>query len=483
MENFNKNNALIDFDLSGLIEKYRKKWYLFLISVIVCGFLAGAYAMIKKTLFSVRADILITQENKDGGLQTALLQNSSFGSLLGVGGNVDDEINLVSAHSTLREVAKTLGLNKTHVLRHSFFNKEDLYQEYPIEIYAAPMAEDTLSKTLQFKVRISEAGDIVVRVNKGFKKIATVKGSGFPLVVTTEYGDFILNPTSYYVPGEKLATNITIKGYDKAAEDIDKHTFISIPEKKSNLIHLEVQENNVERGKDLLNTIIETYNQRGIDEQNREGDLKAQFIDERIALVVQELAESEKQVEEYKKANNLTDIEVEAQIILEQNTALKQKRIDLEAQREMVDIVEEFLQNDKNNYTLIPFNPSMSDQSSASAIQQYNDLLLKRMEISFSAKESNRSLQILDEQIEATRKNVLSTLSGIKESLDISQDILGQQEEKFNKRISDMPTQEREYLDIKRLQIVKQNLFVFLLQKREENALTQSMATPKSTIV
>ncbi len=484
MENFNKNSALIDIDLSGLIKKYLKNWYLFAISIIACGVITFAYVKIKKDIYLIKADILISDENSSGGsMQSAMLKSFSFGNLVGGGGKVDDEINMVSAHSTLREVVKDLGLNKKYILRHSFFDKEDLYKNYPIEIYASPTVEDTLSTTLNFKVRIDEAGHIVVKVNKALEGHEKVEGSRFPLVVPTQYGDFILNSTPHYVAGEKLATNISICGYDKAAEDVNTHTFISIPDKKSNLIHLEIEESDIDRGKDLLNTIIQVYNQRGIDEKNKEAEIKAGFIDERIDLVMRDLAQTEKQIEEYKKKNNLTDIETEAKIILEQNTVLKEKQIEIEAQNQMVEIIENFLRQEKNRYSLIPFNPSLSDEASAAAIQQYNTLVLKRMEIAFSAKGDNKSLAILDEQIDATRNNVLSTLKSIRESLTVSQKTLLDQEDKFGERIKNMPTQEREFIDMQRQQLIKQELFLFLLQKREENALNQSMATPKSTIV
>lgn len=483
MENFDKNSALIDFDFSGLIKKYLKNWYLFAISIIVCGAITFAYLKTKKDVYLIKADILISEESGGNNMQTAMLKSFSFGNLVGGGGKVDDEINMLSAHSTLRKVVEELSLNKKHILRHSLLEKEELYRGYPVEIYAAPSVEDTLSTTIQFKVRISKEGHIVVTNNRAFEDQEQVESDRFPMIVPTRYGNFVLNSTDHYVPGQKLATNITICGYDKAAEDVNTNTFITIPERRSNLIHLETQETDIDRGKDLLNTIIKVYNERGIDEKNQEANIKAQFIDERVDLVMKELSQTEKQIEEYKKKNSLTDIETEAKIILEQNTVLKEKQIELEAQNQMVEIIEDFLRQEENRYSLIPFNPSLSDESSANTIQQYNALVLKRMEIAFTAKGDNKSLAILDEQIDATRNNVLSTLDGIKESLNISQKTLLSQEDKFGERIKNMPTQEREYIDMQRQQLIKQELFLFLLQKREENALNQSMVTPKGTIV
>lgn len=132
MENFNKNSALIDIDLSGLIKKYLKNWYLFAISIIACGVITFAYVKIKKDIYLIKADILISDENSGGGsMQSAMLKSFSFGNLVGGGGKVDDEINMVSAHSTLREVVKDLGLNKNIYFDTAFSTKKTFIKTIP----------------------------------------------------------------------------------------------------------------------------------------------------------------------------------------------------------------------------------------------------------------------------------------------------------------------------------------------------------------
>lgn len=480
MENFNKNSGLSDY--IQIIKKYLKHWKLFVISVIVCGALAFVYTKIRKEVYLIKADVLVVEENGRSSAQSSLLKQFSFGNLMGGSSNVDDEVNLLGAYSTFRSVVARLGLNKKHVVRKGFLQKEYLYKEYPVEVYAAPTVEDTLSIGLLFKVRIDENGRISTTVRGKGKVLAKTEGDSFPQSVLTPYGNFIVNSTPDYEPGEKLATDIFICGYDVEAENAYNNIIVSIPERRANLIHLEIKETEIERGKDLLNTVITRYNERGIEQKNWEAEQKAGFIDERIALVMQELTETEKQIEDYKKGHNLTDIKVEARIMLEQNTELREKEIEIETQEQMVGIIENFLKND-NDYGLIPFAASLDDNTSMNAIQQYNGLVLKRLEVTSSAKGKNPSLQILDNQIEATRKNVLETLQGLKESFAVSRAVLLEQENVFLDRIKNMPTQEREFVEMQRQQLVKQELFLFLLQKREENALTLSMSTPKGMVI
>ena len=479
MENFNKNSELADY--TQIIKKYLKHWKLFIISVVVCGALAFVYAKIRKEVYLIKADVLVVEESGQSS-QSALMRRFSFGNLMGGSSNVDDEVNLLGAYSTYRSVVKRLGLNRQHVVKTGFLKKEYLYKEYPVEVYVAPTVEDTLSIGLQFKVRIDEKGRISTTVRGKGKVLAKVESDMFPQSISTPYGDFIVNSTPNYEPGEKLATDISICGYDVEAENAYERTAVSIPDKKANLIHLEIEETEIERGKDLLNMIITRYNERGIEQKNWEAEQKAGFIDERIALVMQELTETEKQIETYKKEHNLTNIEVEAKIMLEQNKELREKEIEIESQEQMVGVIENFLKNN-NDYGLIPFAASLDDHASMNAIQQYNELVLKRLEVTSSAKGKNPSLQILDNQIEATRKNVLETLQGLKESFAVSRAVLLEQESEFLSRIKNMPTQEREFVEMQRQQLVKQELFLFLLQKREENALTLSMSTPKGMII
>ncbi len=482
MENFNKSSELIDF--SGIIKKYLSHWQLIIISVIVCGVLAFAYAKIKKDIYLIKADLLVAEENnRSGGSQSTLLKQFSFGNFMGNGGNVEDEVNLVSAHSTLRSVIKKLGLNRKYILRHSFFNKEDLYKDYPIELYMHPSVEDTLSIPISFKIRVDEEGHVSTTVRGDGEVLAKVKSDGFPQSISTAYGNFILNTTSSYVPGKKFGMNISVCNYDVKTEDIDEHIRISIPNKKADLIHLEIEENNIERGYDLLNMIMDKYNERGIEHKNKEAEQKGAFIDERIDLVLQELSETEKQIEAYKKKNQLTDIEVEVKVMVEQNALLREKLLEIEVQMQMVESIKDFLSQSENAYEMLPFIAGLDDEASATALEQYNELVLERMAVASSAKGNNPSLQVFNKQVEASRKNVLETLHGLIESLTIARNVLLEQEDEFLSRIKNMPTQEREFVEMERQQLVKQELYLFLLQQREENALTLSMSTPKGMIV
>mgnify|MGYP000982629047 FL=1 len=256
-----------------------------------------------------------------------------------------------------------------------------------------------------------------------------------------------------------------------------------IATKKANLIRLGILENNIQRGKDLLNTIITTYNDNGIQTKNLEASQTAHFLNIRIDSIITELSEIEKKIELYKRSNNLTNIEAEAKIILEQNGIFKEKLVETETQRQIVSLIEKFMSDPQNKYSLMPFNSGLSDKSSIEAIQNYNELILKRLKLLQTAKPNSPTIKLIEQQIDANRENVQNTISNMKSGIEIALKDLHAQEKTFISRIKNMPTQEREFINIKRQQLIKEELYLFLLQKKEENAITLAVATPKGQIV
>ena len=256
-----------------------------------------------------------------------------------------------------------------------------------------------------------------------------------------------------------------------------------IATKKANLIRLGILENNIQRGKDLLNTIITTYNDNGIQTKNLEASQTAHFLNIRIDSIITELSEIEKKIELYKRSNNLTNIEAEAKIILEQNGIFKEKLVETETQRQIVSLIEKFMSDPQNKYSLMPFNSGLSDKSSIEAIQSYNELILKRLKLLQTAKPNSPTIKLIEQQIDANRENVQNTISNMKSGIEIALKDLHAQEKTFISRIKNMPTQEREFINIKRQQLIKEELYLFLLQKKEENAITLAVATPKGQIV
>ncbi|MDE6574047.1 MAG: hypothetical protein K2L84_01810, partial [Muribaculaceae bacterium] len=251
-------------DFRALLRQYTSKWYLFVISVIVCCALAFVYTRIKQPEYAVRANLLITTESDP--LQSKL---GDFGSLFGSDASVDDEIFIVSSHSLYREVVKNLGINTEYHVREGFLKNVLTYPETPIKVVPENMSMlDTLSISLGFKIKVKENGKTSVKVKMLKKTVLNESDMSLPCVLSTPVGKFTITSTSVFVPGEDLTVNAIVRGYDAAAEDLAQIIHTEIASKRSNVITLGINTTNPDFGKAVLDDVLAQYNARGIVEKN-----------------------------------------------------------------------------------------------------------------------------------------------------------------------------------------------------------------------
>lgn len=476
-----KNEELTE--IKNFFEKNLKYWYWIGLSVVICLGIAFVYLKVTNPVYQVNASILVKDEEGgegSGGLQSALIKNVGLG-LLGKS-NVEDELHILGSHTVLRNAVKTLELNKIYQVNH-FLKKEDCFKNSPVEISLPVAVIDTLSHVFTFKLKVNDKGYIHVKTYVKGDKISDIKEKTFPVVVSTEYGTFTLNSTPFYKPEKSLNMTIQLTGYDLAAEWLSQSLSLALASRKANVITLTIEETNIVRGKDLLNTIIDIFNKDGIKDKNVTAENTALFLDTRLNIIYEELKNIEKNVEDYKKENNLTDIQSEARIILEQNGNFKEKLIQVETESAVVDLLEDYLADPHNKFNLIPASVAVTDKSVVETIQEYNKILLERNKLAQATFSTNPSLLQLNDQVEAMRKNVVLSVNNVKKGILISKADLQKQEDEFKARIKGMPTQEREFINIERQRMIKEQLFIFLMEKKEENALTLAITAPKAKVI
>lgn len=485
MENSSHNNMNNEsINIQDIVASIAKNWYLYAISIFICVALAFTYSKITLDKYIVEANVMIrTDMSSSSNMAGAFMHQMGLGSIMGQGTSVDDEITIISSHSLLRQTAEKMDLNIEHIYRENFFVRYKEHSDYALDIIDINNVCDTLKRSLNFKVLIDKDGlaDITLKKNF-FKKLVNKKNVTLPDTVSCMYGDFVITTTDSYIPGEKYGYNLIVKGYDIATEDLAQSIEIFMPSKMANLIRLSYETPYIEQGKALLNSIVRLYNERGITEKNIEASNTALFINERLAIIEAELNTAERAVELYKKENNLSDIEVEAKAILENDIILRTKLIEAETEVKVLDYILEFISQPDNRYALIPFTSNIGD-SPSNAISEYNKLALSRINMISSAKPGSPAMKLIENQIDASRKNVIASVHTAKESAEIALNDLRSQEDKYLSRIRTMPSQEREFISIYRQKVIKEELYIFLLQKQEENAITLAMASPKGQIV
>lgn len=471
----NSNTEKIDF--SKIYQRYKRYWWLFAASFVCCIFLAGVYLYIKKPIYSLTSTVLVSQE-EDGSMGAAMMKSIGIG--LG-GAKVDDEVLVMNAHSIKTKMISELGINRSYSERKGL-RSVDYYGNSPITVEAANELFDTLSIGITFKIKVSDNGnEIDITAKKGmFTTLAEVSATSFPVTVSTDFGIYLINSTKYYNPEEDINFTAYIVGNDIKAEAFIQTLSIFTVSKKSNGISLYLEETNIERGKDILNKIVELYNIRGENEKNETANNTADFITERLNIVYGELAKSEQKIEDYKNNMEFIDLVTESSYLILQKNRLDNALTEMETNYSILEMLYEFLGNPNNKNSLVPFT---SNLSSAESVVQYNELILQRMNLAIDAKSNNLVLKSLDLQIEALRVNLLSTIQKSKDTADIRIRDLRKKQAESNSKLGNIPTQEREFVELNREREIQSALYSFLLEKREENELVLAASTPKGLII
>ena len=470
-----KLNSSDFFDLRGTLDKWMSKWYWFAISAFLCVALTFVYTKIKKPVYMVQADVLISPDDSSG-----LSPLGDFSQLFGNSGYVQDELYVIKAHSVNREVARRLNLNKIHKEK-GLILSDFKYDDFQVDVFSEGNVADTLRTAIIFAVEVSDKGKIEIEAEDKDDTLAEVKADAFPVTVDTKYGKFVVDKTKDFVEGESLKTKIMFVGYDAMAESLSTDLDIYIADRKSNVIKLNIETPNIEYGKDSLNRVIAIYNERGVEERALKARQTLNFIDERLAMISNDLTDSEQDVEKYKKEKGIVDVGAEAAYQTGKRSQAESKLVEAETQLDILQMTKDFLANPKNKFDLIP--TSVSNAALQEVIAGYNEMIITRMNLLSSAKESNITVRQLDQQISTVRENIVASLDRTlaQQKLvvsDISRQLGGAQG-----KLAGVPTQERQYRTLLRQQNVKEQLYLFLLQRREETAMLIANSTPKAIIV
>ena len=468
--------------LKMLLIYYGRYWKVFLLSTVILVGIASTYICLSKPIYQITANILV--EEKENNPMAQMMQSMAKGfsltDILGGSVSIHDEMELLRSFSMFRRVVKTLHLNETYK-SNAFLRPLTYYNNSPVRIIPVGNIADTLACSLNFKIQ-GNVNKASIKVKKGFRTLGSIE-TPLPTMLQTSYGCFKIDTTSFYIPEENFNVKVVFRGYDHAAELLQEKVTIDLITKKANIISLQIEETNIRKGKDILNTLIMAYNITSKERKNVLASNMDSFLSERINLISEELVEIEKEIEKYKKSNSLTDIEAEAKIILEKSSDFKERLIEAETQYTVIELVEEFLLKPENRFSLVPLNIGLNDRTVLEGLQKYNEALLERLRLLKTTQGNTPTVDIMNAQIDAMHDNMLATIRSIKSGFNHAKNNLKNQEDYFIGRIKGMPTQEREFINIKRQQMIKQELFVFLLQKKEENALSMAVTTPKAEIM
>ena len=476
LPNAQQEEQIIDF--GAFVRKYKRYWWLFLLSLIACMTLAFFYLKVAKRIYNVKSVVLVAQDDNGAGAGANLLKSMK---LMGQGSKVDDEMIVFSSQELCTQVIKQLGLNRTYIEEKEWYKPDkDHYNTSPIEVIAPEEMFDTLS-TVKFKIDVDKMGKANIKATSGSEKLADVKGATLPTTVKTPYGVFALKATERYKAGKPYHITAQLYGNQLLGEILNKRVKVKLATKKSNGINLSITERNAGRGIDILNKLMELYNERGQREKDEQAINTAKFIDERLAIIYKGLTGSEADIESYKRAHKIVDPELQIKTAVTKQQLAEQAIVKLETNKQLLGMVRDFVSNPANKHSYIPF--AVDSSAAASPIKAYNNLLAKRQELEMSAKGDNLALKQLEDQIDVMHANVLQSINSSIKGLDMRLNHARAQANETAGDLGKVPTEEREARELLRQQGIQNTLYTFLLEKREENALVLAATTPKGKIV
>lgn len=482
-------------NIYALIFKYLIYWPWFVASIIL--FLALGYMYIRKStpVYQVNASILIKEDNSRGGFSNAKNPLGSLGSMgmISMTNNFDNELEILNSRTLMKKVVINQNLYINYFEPRLFSFTRELYQTAPLNVYMTPEEADRLEGNLKLKFTQKDTPNWAVKITywkdgEEVEQEATV--NRLPQVINTPVGVLTVseNPNLKDAPAEvleEMPTKFVCTIASPTATAIAYRSNITIePSSKTTTIAvLSIKATSRERATNFINTLVTMYNKDANDEKNEIAEKTGEFIDKRIQLIGEELGSTENELADFKQRSGLTNLTSDAELALQENSEYNKARVNNSTQIRLVEFLRDYIDNPQFGEDVIPSNVGLEDRTLTNVINTYNAQIIERKRLLRTSSEENPAIANLDVSIEATRRNVRTTVASVLEGLQITKKQLDEQAQKFENRISNTPQQEKELVSISRQREIKATLYTILLQKREENAITLASTANNSRIV
>ena len=451
--------------LGELLIPYLVQWKWIVASVVLFIVVAFVYLRYSTPVYQVTSKVLIKDEKR--GQSPADMDIFKDLGIMSSSGNVENEIEILRSRALQRRVADSLHTDISYFTK-GRIKRSEVYKTSPIEVVAY---EDNGYKGY-WKVELNPEGNFNILVEESDSSFVAAPGELF---------DSPAGPAYINLTGQQTEFPVWVR-FEKWNQD-NKAISINSLSKTSGVVDLSMTSSCPPKSEDILNTLIYFYNLGALEDKRWVTEQTIRFIDDRLKYIAIDLEDVEKDVEAYKKEKQLTDLQAEAGLYLTSGSEYEKKIAEISLQKGILYSIEEYIQEDSNKFSAIPTNIGITDVSLLSMVEEFNKMQLSRRQAMVSMTPENPIIIELDKQLASLRNDILKAIKNAEKDYEYTLADLQRKEDVYMSRIRHLSTNEREFRGYARQQELTESIYLYLLQKREESAITLSMVSPNAKII
>lgn len=457
------------------------RWKWFVLSLMVTIGVATVYLLRTPAVYTRTASVLIKEDSKGKSVSSDLESFSEFG-LFQSGTNVNNELITFQSPALMTEVVKRLRLDMNYFVPGKFHRQVAYGLTLPVDVTINDLPEN---ESAGFTLKIQPDGTLYL---SDFIRNGTdldekdVKGSLLDSI-TTPLGKIIIHTTPNYVKGEAYTLYVGKSSLYNAVNSCSSNLSVSLNSEKASVIDLSFKDNSTQRAEDVLSMLISVYNENWVKDKNQIAVSTSMFINERLGVIERELGNVDEDISSYKSEHLLPDVQAASSMYMAQSSEANAQILSLNNQLYMTRYIRNYLANDANRTQLLPANSGIESANIESQIAEYNKQLLQRNSLVANSSTENPLVVDMDQALASMRGAIIRSIDNQIVTLNSQIKSLRQTEQQTTSRIAANPTQAKYLLSVERQQKVKEALYLFLLQKREENELSQAFTAYNTRIV
>lgn len=462
-------------DLWGM---FIPKWYWFLLSLSVSLAVATLYLLSTPPVYTRSAAILVKDDSKSGAATGSMGDFADLG-LFKSNTNINNELLTLASPTLMTEVVGRLDLNETFTVRRGL-KRIELYKSAPVAVAFGSKAD----LPVDFTIELSDSAtftlsDFEVSGEKTDEAYSGSMGDS----IRTSAGSLVLTATPW-LTDEFIGMPVR---YSKAGVQVVTDYYINklhaeLGDEKATIINLGIDDPSVQKAEDILNTLIGVYNEKWIQDKNQIAVSTSQFIGDRLGVIENELGHVDENIAGYKSEHLMPDVQAASSLYMAQSAENKKVLLDLNNRLATARYIRSELNGKQLNQPL-PANSGIDDGNIEGRIGEYNSMVLDRNRLMANSSEKNPLVKNLTSSLQSMQRTIIQSVDNLIVSLNTQIRSIRQQEVATTGQLASSPNQAKYLLSVERQQKVKEELYLYLLQKREENELSQAFTAYNTRVI